>query len=381
MVVCHCSRCNPVQRDISCYSSYRRGAIVKKLMKFSIITIPIYCLMTVNIASAASFVTHTGGGFPPYSSGTWNPLTGNGVLAVKSESAESSDYQSFMIGPKLYTSEMHAVAAAAAFGSDTSAGNGILDPRLLGYSIEPMAFASAAASSECTLGGSAYGCYTTFVSSADASASVQHRIMQRGVPDIAPETQGILDALSKVPVRLNYAMAAAVSNPDYPRPSWARAALNVFGDNIATFSRLACSASFVSSQCTSIGEDSGTWAIELSQSTVDRVITYKIQAGAAVSADASSGTGAGLSQESAQAVADPFLYIDPNWVYAGYFMVQQESLLHPGEWAEVTRLWQQPVPEPETWALMLAGLAGMATVRRQRPSQAPAAQLPTRRAG
>ena len=43
---------------------------------------------------------------------------------------------------------------------------------------------------------------------------------------------------------------------------------------------------------------------------------------------------------SAQAVADPFAHIDPDWEYAEHFVVEQESVLNPGSWVEVTRIWQ-----------------------------------------
>jgi hypothetical protein len=117
------------------------------------------------------------------------------------------------------------------------------------------------------------------------------------------------------------------------------------------FSRKACASSATSSNCTSVGEESGKWQDALERSTVDRIVAYTITAGAGALADARTDGSA-----EAQAVADPFLYIDPTWEYAQYFMVEQESLLYPGEWAEVTRIWQQPVPEPETYAMMLAGL-------------------------
>ena len=46
------------------------------------------------------------------------------------------------------------------------------------------------------------------------------------------------------------------------------------------------------------------------------------------------------SNSSAQAVADPFAYVDPSWEYAEHFVVEQQSELNPDEWVEVTRKWQ-----------------------------------------
>lgn len=331
---------------------------------------PLGFLLAGNIASAATFSTATSPSWPAAPAGTWNPKAEDGLLAIKSEAIQYLDDQSFNIqyadGPKLYTEHHQGSAAAAVFGSDTSGGNGLLDPRMLGYAVEPMAFAAATNSRVCTLGGQAYSCYLHNETYASASASVKHRIVQRGVPDIAPEVQGILDTLGKVYVRLDYALHASASNPDYPWPSTAKAGFSVTGVG-TIYTRMACSASHVSSSCTSIGEESDTWRAQLDRSTVDRVVNYTINAGASVWVDARYRDVAG-NHESAQAVADPYLYLDPTWEYASYFMVQQESLLHPGEWVEVTRLWQQQVPEPVTGALMLAGLGlvlGVAANRRQ----------------
>jgi len=47
-------------------------------------------------------------------------------------------------------------------------------------------------------------------------------------------------------------------------------------------------------------------------------------------------------------------------------MVQQESLLHRREWVEVTRVRQQPVPEPETYGMLLGGLGLPGLAARQR---------------
>ena len=43
---------------------------------------------------------------------------------------------------------------------------------------------------------------------------------------------------------------------------------------------------------------------------------------------------------------DPYLTVDPNWEYAPYFMVQQESVAIPGEWATINRDYLNPVPLP-----------------------------------
>lgn len=57
----------------------------------------------------------------------------------------------------------------------------------------------------------------------------------------------------------------------------------------------------------------------------------------------------------AQLIVDPFIVVDPSFAYADYFGVYQKK--SDGSWVELHRDWMAaPVPEPETWFLILAGL-------------------------
>lgn len=317
---------------------------------------------------AASFTTSLSSYWSSSNTGTWNPKANDNVIAVKSDSIEYYDFQSYLLSYTRPFTEMHeGTASAAAFGSDTSGGNGLLDPRMLGYAVEPMAFAAASAGQACTLDGKAASCYKWGGATAAAGASVVHRIVQRESPDIAPEVQAILDTLGQVRVKLDYSMDAQAPNANTTYPSTAEANFSVTHDGKLLISRKTCAGS-ASGGCTSIGKDNGSWTAMLERSTTGLVSTYTIYAGARVSVlDTHLPPPGGSNQ--AQSVADPFLYLDPAWEYASYFMVQQESTLHPGEWVEVTRLWQQPVPEPGTFAIMLTGLVvgGLASRRRVSP--------------
>lgn len=323
-------------------------------------------LMAGNIAYSASFTVNTSDAYPPAAPAEWNPRAEDGLFATMSKSIDYFNTISYTGGGGgTITVTTEGTAAAATYGSDTSGGDGILDPRLQGYAIEPMADTMANVHRLCTVNGGPYYCSGYVTTWASASASVNHRIVQRGIPDISPELQGILDTLGTVHVRLDYSLSATATNPDGPYASLATAAFSVMQGNAALISRKACASSTTSSGCTSVGEESSTWESVLDRSTVDNEVIYTINAGAGALASTIWASSDGQFFE-AQAVADPFLYLDPTWEYAPYFMVQQESLLQPGEWVEVTRIWAQPIPEPETYAMMLVGLGLVITVVRRR---------------
>lgn len=68
------------------------------------------------------------------------------------------------------------------------------------------------------------------------------------------------------------------------------------------------------------------------------------------------------SSAQVQLVFDPCLTVDPDWIYAEYFVAQQESTLNEGEWVGITRdyLDAPVVPVPASvWLFSSAiGLVG-----------------------
>jgi len=64
-----------------------------------------------------------------------------------------------------------------------------------------------------------------------------------------------------------------------------------------------------------------------------------------------------VSAASTLSIIDPLLMVDPAWEFASYFRVVQRTSIANAVGTPVTRDWMaQPVPEPETYAMMLAGL-------------------------
>lgn len=57
---------------------------------------------------------------------------------------------------------------------------------------------------------------------------------------------------------------------------------------------------------------------------------------------------------SLQLIVDPFIVVDPDFAYANFFGVYQKK--SDGTWVELNRDWMQPIPEPGSWAMVLAGL-------------------------
>lgn len=242
------------------------------------------------------------------------------------------------------------VARAAAYGSDSSVQGGVLDPRMNGFAVEPMADVAAAAILSCTENGSPAKCPSAWGVSAQASARVNHRIVPRD-PNQVPIGPG-----DKVPVILDYALHAYSSAPVPLDLFYSRsfAGFSVFLGDQVLYGRKACSVAATFLDCTSLNDESGSWQAALDYSDHSQETIYAIGVRAFASATLHGLTGSPPAL--ADAVADPFLRIDPDWQYASYFMVQQESALHPGEWLEVSRVWTQPVPEPASGALLALGV-------------------------
>lgn len=280
----------------------------------------------------------------------WNPRTGDGLLAVVSGETDSINTWS-RSGNYVYEKW---TARAAAYGSDSSSGDGILNPRLKGYAIEPMADVQASYQSVCTYDGSAMPCALgADVRRYSAWANVDHRVILRAT--VLPGIKSILDSLTEIPVYLDFALAAQITPVNSARSFAYANASFALTDNSEhyLFGDEACSGY----QCNGNGSATGHWATTLQPSTADSTTRYTI------SVESNVGMRVFypdlIREIEGQAIADPFLYVDPAWEYADYFVVQQESTLYPGEWVEVTRSWRESttsIPEPGSLWLLLTGV-------------------------
>lgn len=327
----------------------------KKLLIIIAVVMPLFPLTAGNIAYAADFAACVGLE-TCVAQGAYNPRTANGLVAVESASLDYDYTQTWQDeGPYYHNYHVLGSTGAAAYGSDSSVDGG-LNPRLLGYSVEPMADTMASISLS-------NGSYLldilpiSFSAYAQSFAEVNHRVVARAYPD---SLKPILDSLLDIPVRLDYNLTATTTNPYGVNWSSADASFFISKDTVTIFGQGACT--YFPSYACDTNHVSGTWSGLLTRSTNDQIAVYTIRAQARSMARATASNG-GSDSEEAQAVADPFLYVDPMWEYAQYFTVQQESLLHPGAWADVTRQWQNtvvPIP-PAVW-LFGSGLLGLISI-------------------
>lgn len=252
-------------------------------------------------------------------SGTYQPLVAKDVLAVISTSSDYTD------------NTVTESADAAVFGSDISA---TYCAACEGRGVEPMAHAVAA-----TVFHDSQAFSYNPVASAEGEMAIIHRTR---LTDDAPSG----DWSVAIPLILHYALetggGAGVTTA---------ASFYIEAPGMDTFSKNAANG----------GEISGK--LQLNSAAFDLI---KIGVNAGVTAryvDIPCGDGCwNRVGVSGFAVADPFLVVDPDWEYAPYVVVEQESILHPGEWVEITRAWAEPIPEPRTYALMLVGLGLVLTV-------------------
>jgi hypothetical protein len=229
--------------------------------------------------------------------GTWNPHLSDGMIAILTVhcSWDYSDQYGYQTG----------ASNGAFYGSDSS-WYGNIQQAMQIKSVEPMADAMAEKSG--------CGWYSSY---ARVEISAQHRVREREENPVPPDAPNREEILANIKLILTFRLSASSSSS---LPGNTRARVKLLKSDETVLLDLSIS---------NPPDYYGTWPLTAMNGEIFIVHAR---------ADATAG-GDNTCQSFGQAVSDPFLQSDPTWEYAQHFVVEQESLLVPGEWKEVTRDW------------------------------------------
>ena len=249
--------------------------------------------------------------------GAYNPRATNGLLAVASLSGDYSrgegDFATF---------------DAAVYGSD-SCWTWLVDPHLVGLAIEPMANVQTHAFHP--------GGVTGISVEGEARMAVLHRAIGLSAP---PDMESTLKAIANVQVKVHVSLHVSAQAPIYS--ALADAVATVRDQSGGVLTNIAIGLDYFSFPGGELTIETNVVAnLQFRRSQGVQHELYEISVYAYAGAQGQNGETA-----EAQAIADPLVEVDPEWEYAPYFAVVQESIQRPGQWIEITRAWQNTMVRP-----------------------------------
>ncbi len=282
-----------------------------KIKKFSRIVM-LFGFSSLCILSSAK-VTHALG-FGTTAEGTylcrgdvpaWNLRAADGLITVASSACDFQNSNPAFSGS----------SRAGVYGTDTS-WSGQFRDIAENLSVEPMADASASVTAGCSSSIPGTGCASAYANSYGFIYAT-HRTRERTDNPLPPGLPNIIEILNNIPMKLGYMLHVSTKGL-----SNGSAAFSVSGPNVSY------------SKVIESGELEGSYSWTAAAGDI-----FEIRAEAGANAVATCAECHKPTHGEVQAIADPFAQVDPEWEYAQHFVVEQESLLSPGEWKEVTRNW------------------------------------------
>lgn len=285
--------------------------------------------------------------------GGYQPRASNGLVAASAQVDLTGPYGASI------------VAAGAVYGTDSSrsaVSQTIPELLISGLGVEPMADIMVQATGGTTVGESGNLVSRTSATGAtNMQLTVQHRVVLDPTVTIPPAILGdVVANMNNVPVQLlwRYSFERSGTTELYlgfhvSSPT---------GDCPFDFcgSRVVALYNFFPTATQSF-EDAGVVSFTASTTTASRDALYDISLTAWATATSD------VETQFVDAVYDPFLTVDPDWVYSDYFVVQQESTLNEGEWVAITRDYLGPVvPLPASVWLFSSGLLGLVGIARRK---------------
>jgi len=330
-----------------------------KYFNSAVLLIPSIILLSSGVARAALFNGYAFSYVDLYVGTTAYGGAGNDsqnvVYGGPYQPRNSYDLTAYSAHADIIAQSKQAVASLAIYGSDTSRTGYVTDPALAlqGRGVEPMVDALL----ESDARGPAGYPYDPAVdavpgASAEGTVTVQHRVVLN--PAVSPPTN-VDQLLNNVPVNLRWRYHFFGSGS--VTGQFAFYVDSSTGDCASGVGGICGGFGANSDDPNFLPDNSGTLPFYAVATTSAREAIYDIT----VSLYGAIGAGSKIT-----GFIDPYLTIDPNWEYAPYFMVQQESVAIPGEWVAINRDYLTAVPLPPSLWLFGSALLGLVGIGRRR---------------